>query len=130
MSSNNKIFTLEELKQNNGENGNKLWVLIDEKIYDVTEFNHPGGKEILMEDQENDRFDEFESIHSPAAKRQMEKYFIGTINSAKDKLKDTSYVETQLGDIDKKQSSNIVYLLGLIFLLIAAAVGYLKVLKK
>ena len=127
MTSNNKIITLEELKQNNGEDGNRLWVLIDGSIYDLTEFNHPGGKEILMEDQENDRFDEFESIHSPAAKRQMGKFLIGKIDTAKEKVKE----ETKTGiDTNKTQSSNIIYLMGLIFLLIAAAVVYLKILKK
>ena len=66
-----------ELLENDGQDGKKLWVLIHGKVYDVTNFKHPGGKEILMDEIGEDRGDEFESIHSPAAKRDMPKYLIG-----------------------------------------------------
>ena len=124
--SENKIITLEEFKKNNGEDGNKLWILIEGKVYDVTEFDHPGGKEILMEDQESDRFDEFESIHSPGAKRQMKKYLIGNIEGNKENVKE---VEKE-GNIKEKKGSNMSLIFALIFLLISAAVVYLKVLQK
>ena len=127
--SRNKIINQAELVKNNGENDNKLWVLIDGKVYDMTEFNHPGGKEILMEDQENDRFDEFESIHSPAAKRQMEKYLIGTIEGFEDK-KTEAPQDWLIKEKATKQASNNFVLIGIVFLLIAVAVVYLKVLKK
>jgi len=86
---------MSEFKKNNGEDGNKLWVLIDNKVYDVTDFSHPGGNEILMDDHGSDRFDEFESIHSPAAKKQMAKYLIGEIDSSND------------GENDKKENKKI-----------------------
>lgn len=124
-----RIITKSELVKNNGEEGNKLWVLIDGKVYDVTGFNHPGGIEILMEDQENDRFDEFESIHSPAAKRQMTKYLIGTIEGAE--VTENIVNEKPLeGQKAVSQGVNPLLIMGIVVLLIAAAVLYLKVLQK
>lgn len=76
-------ISMDELKQNNGEDGNKLWVLIAGNIYDVTNFKHPGGKEILLDEHGQDREDEFESIHSPATKTEMKKYLIGTLKVEK-----------------------------------------------
>jgi cytochrome b involved in lipid metabolism len=95
MDSKNKI-KMSEFKQNNGEVGNKLWVLIDNKVYDLTEFGHPGGNEILMDDHGIDRLDEFESIHSPAAKKQMVKFLIGEIDMSKDE-----------GDVEDKKTKQI-----------------------
>merc|ERR1711976_534941 len=55
--SGDRVFNKSELLQNDGEDGNKLWVLIQGKVYDVTDFKHPGGKEILMDDIGVDRYD-------------------------------------------------------------------------
>ena len=63
--------TRSEFIKNNGEDGNDLWVLINGKVYDVTNFKHPGGKEILMDDHGDDRYEEFESIHSAGAKKEL-----------------------------------------------------------
>lgn len=122
-----KVITKSELVQNNGENGNRLWVLIDGKVYDVTDFSHPGGSEILMEDQENDRFDEFESIHSPAAKRQMSQYLIGTIEGEERPI-GTKEVTTEEYKVPESSGNSIVYLAFLI-LLIAGVAGYMKFMK-
>lgn len=72
-----KKISKSELLLNNGEDGNKLWILIEGKVYDVTEFSHPGGIESLLDNHGEDRFDEFESIHSPAAKKELAKHLIG-----------------------------------------------------
>lgn len=72
-------ITREELLLNNGEDGNKLWVLIDGKVYDLTKFKHPGGRDVLLEELGEDRKDEFESIHSPAAKQEMKQYCVGVL---------------------------------------------------
>lgn len=44
------IFTLDELAENNGENGRPVWMSYGGVIYDVTDFieNHPGGSEKIM----------------------------------------------------------------------------------
>jgi cytochrome b involved in lipid metabolism len=82
--SNLKDITLEELKLNNGEGESNLWVLIDGQVYDVTNFDHPGGKEILRQKDllnYQDKFEEFEEVgHSPLAIKQMKKFLIGKLN--------------------------------------------------
>lgn len=93
---------MSEFKQNNGENGNRLWVLIDNKVYDLTDFSHPGGNEILMDDHGSDRIDEFESIHSPAAKRQMVKFLIGEIETSQNEGAVQDKNETKQAYTDKK----------------------------
>jgi len=77
----NTEYSLEELKENCGENGKRLWVLIDGKIYDVTDFNHPGGVNVYKEKIGEDRADDFEKAHSPYsnAPNERTKYFIGVL---------------------------------------------------
>lgn len=74
---------LNELKINNGKDGADLWVLVDGLVYDMTSYDHPGGKDILeQEDLDNyqDKFEEFEEAgHSPTAKKLMQKYLIGRL---------------------------------------------------
>lgn len=74
---------MDELKENNGEGGGKLWVLIDGKIYDLTDFDHPGGEECLKQQSiyyYKDKLEEFEEVgHSPAAVKMMKKYLIGKL---------------------------------------------------
>lgn len=42
-----KQFTdLNEIFEHNTKES--LWLLIDSKVYDVTNFKHPGGKQILL----------------------------------------------------------------------------------
>ena len=125
-----RVITKPELIENNGEDDNKLWVLIDGKVYDVTGFNHPGGQEILMEDQENDRFDEFESIHSPAAKRQLTNHLIGKIEGAEENVSNDKNISERVSAEKKEGGASPIVLVGVVFLLIAVAVVYLKVLQK
>jgi predicted heme/steroid binding protein len=44
-------YTLEQVAQNNGENGTPIWVSYGGMVYDVTGFiaNHPGGSEKIMQ---------------------------------------------------------------------------------
>jgi cytochrome b involved in lipid metabolism len=74
------VYTTEDLLRNDGEEGKRLWVLIDGKVYDVTEYKHPGGKELLLDDIGTDRKDEFNAIgHSPEALNIMKGFLIGTL---------------------------------------------------
>lgn len=73
------LYSIEQIKENDGKNGRKLWILINNYIYDVTEFSHPGGKEVLQDDHEIDRTEEFNSIHSKKAKELAEKFKIGAL---------------------------------------------------
>lgn len=74
-----KNYTLEQVKENNGMDNKPLWIIINGEVYDVTEFSHPGGKSALTDDHGEDRYDDFESIHSKGAKKDSLKYKIGKL---------------------------------------------------
>ena len=80
MSKNIKKITLEDLEKHKG--GENPWILIDGKVYDVTNFltKHPGGKEILIKNSGKDSTKEFMDIkHSEDAKKLLDTYFIGNL---------------------------------------------------
>lgn len=52
-----KEISIQQIKGNNGENGNPLWIVIDNKVYDVTKFNYPNGQK--LETKGEDRKEEF-----------------------------------------------------------------------
>ena len=55
-----------------------LWLLIDNKVYDVTNFKHPGGKQILLQNPGQDATTQFEDIsHSEKADELMKDLHIG-----------------------------------------------------
>lgn len=75
-------YTIEEIEENDGENGKKLWVIIGGKVYDVTSYKHPGGREMFEDGIGEDRKDEFDSIgHSPAEIEEMKRLHIGYVKS-------------------------------------------------
>ena len=54
------------------------WLLIDNKVFDVTEFKHPGGKSILRQNTGQDATVQFEDIgHTDKAFEDMEDLIIG-----------------------------------------------------
>mmetsp|Transcript_1516 Transcript_1516/g.4777 ORF Transcript_1516/g.4777 Transcript_1516/m.4777 type:complete len:129 (+) Transcript_1516:192-578(+) len=74
-----RSITLAEVEQH--VTYDDLWLVIDGKVYDVTEFmdDHPGGGEIMLNAAGKDGTDDFEDVgHSPAAREQLKKYEIGT----------------------------------------------------
>lgn len=94
-----KEYTMDELKENNGENGKPLWILLKGNIYDVTNFKHPGGKEVLTDDHGDDRWEEFNSIHSSGAKAQAKDYLVGKLIQTESK----SSQNTKSDKDDKKE---------------------------
>ena len=55
-----------------------LWLLIHNKVYDVSTFKHPGGNEILLQNAAMDATTQFEDInHSAKAHELMRKMYIG-----------------------------------------------------
>ena len=64
-----RAITLAEVEQH--VTYDDLWLVIDGKVYDVTEFmdDHPGGGEIMLNAAGKDGTDDFEDVgHSPAAR--------------------------------------------------------------
>ena len=80
---------MKELLFNNGEKGRPLWVMIHSKIYDVTKFRHPGGRSLLINDDNEiyeDKGIEFDSVnHSQEAIEEREKLCIGILHECEDK---------------------------------------------
>ena len=74
-------YSWEEIKKHNLEND--CWVVLEGKIYDVSEFlkKHPGGAKILLENAGRDATDIFQYInHSKAAIKLREDFLIGLVN--------------------------------------------------
>lgn len=77
-----KVISFENLKENNGKNGKPLWILIENHVYDITGYEHPGGLEVFDQDTNNysDLYEAFMDIgHSPSAERLMKSYLIGVL---------------------------------------------------
>ena len=77
-----KKFNLEELKLFDGKDGKRLYVLIHGKVYDVTDFDHPGGSEVFIYENNEiiDLGDAFDAEgHTKSAKNMMPKYYVGDI---------------------------------------------------
>ena len=78
-----KFTDLNEIFENNTKES--LWLLIDSKVYDVTNFKHPGGKQILLQNAGQDATTQFEDIsHSSKADEYMKDLYIGDFEPADD----------------------------------------------
>jgi len=128
-------ITIQELLDNNGENGKPLWCMIHNKIYDLTNFKHPGGRDVLENDETDDYVDkgrEFDSVgHPPAVNQQMKEFLIGELDKNSRIEKKSNKNNTQ-----PAQSSNSTpnssggFGFGVIFFVVAAiALGVAYVLR-
>ncbi|KAJ6561446.1 cytochrome b5-like heme/steroid binding domain-containing protein [Mycena vulgaris] len=73
-----KIVTLSELRANSTKD--KLYVLIHEKVYDVTKFldEHPGGDEVILAEASQDATEAFEDVgHSDEARELLPGMLVG-----------------------------------------------------
>ncbi|XP_076232337.1 cytochrome b5 [Calliopsis andreniformis] len=75
-------YTLKEVAQRNGREGTSTWIVIHDKVYDVTSYKnqHPGGGELIDEYAGQDAtfgFDDFG--HSSDASRMLKSYLIGEL---------------------------------------------------
>ncbi|XP_037032100.1 cytochrome b5 isoform X3 [Bradysia coprophila] len=75
-----KKYTFAEVKEHNKPSD--LWVVIHDKVYDVTKFlhEHPGGEEVLEESAGRNATKDFDDAdHSESAKEQLANYYLGDI---------------------------------------------------
>ncbi|KAH7909458.1 cytochrome b5-like heme/steroid binding domain-containing protein [Hygrophoropsis aurantiaca] len=73
-----KIITLEELQANSKKES--LYVLLHEKVYDVTKFidEHPGGDEVIFAEAGKDATEAFEDVgHSDEARELLPGMLVG-----------------------------------------------------
>ncbi|XP_053660847.1 cytochrome b5 [Anopheles marshallii] len=83
-----KQYSLAEVAQHNKPTD--LWMVIHEKVYDVTKFlhEHPGGEEVLIEWAGKEATAEFDDVgHSTDAKEQMKQFLVGELIEADRKKK-------------------------------------------
>ena len=78
-----KQYTMSEVAQHN--NAESAWIVIDKKIYDVTEFEtHPGTHKLLLKVAGQDRTKQFKSItngagHPSSAYELMQDMYVGDV---------------------------------------------------
>ncbi|KHJ49129.1 cytochrome b5-like Heme/Steroid binding domain protein [Trichuris suis] len=75
-----KTFTRSEVEAHNAKSS--TWLVIENKVYDVTPFleEHPGGIEVLLEHAGRDATEGFEDAgHSNDAKEIRERFLVGEI---------------------------------------------------
>ncbi|CAL7947978.1 unnamed protein product [Xylocopa violacea] len=74
-----KLYTRKEVAKH--ANNKDLWLIINNKVYDVSAFSsHPGGEEVLLEQGGQDCTEAFEDIgHSSDARELMQTFKIGEL---------------------------------------------------
>ncbi|XP_014666056.1 PREDICTED: cytochrome b5-like isoform X2 [Priapulus caudatus] len=94
-----KYYALKEVEEHNNEKS--LWVVIHNKVYDVTMFlaSHPGGEAVMLEQAGKIASEPFDDVgHSSDAKALKEEHYIGELATAdrvaNDKEKTPNYNET------------------------------------
>ncbi|KNC51265.1 cytochrome b5 [Thecamonas trahens ATCC 50062] len=78
-----KTFELAEVAEHN--TAEDCWIVIDNKVYDVTAFidDHPGGAEVLLDVAGEDGTDGFEDVgHSSEAVAMLKDYLVGDVDPA------------------------------------------------
>ncbi|XP_020802685.1 cytochrome b5 isoform X3 [Drosophila serrata] len=78
-----KEISLATVKEHNTPND--LWLIIENKVYDVTKFRleHPGGEDSLLDVAGRDGTKEFNDVgHSSEAREILKKYYIGNLAAA------------------------------------------------
>ncbi|XP_024875747.1 cytochrome b5-like isoform X2 [Temnothorax curvispinosus] len=76
-----KLFTRAEVAKHT-DTSQDTWIIIHNNVYNVTPFlnEHPGGEEVLLEQNGRDATEPFEDIgHSTDARQMMESYKIGEL---------------------------------------------------
>ena len=102
-----KTFTRAEVAKHN--NNLSLWLIIHNKVYDVTKFmeEHPGGEEVLLEMAGKEATEAFEDVgHSVDARDLMKQHYIGDIvKSEASETQETRLFPTNVQDSNKSGSS-------------------------
>ncbi|KAI6152350.1 cytochrome b5-like heme/steroid binding domain-containing protein [Pisolithus tinctorius] len=110
-----KVITLEEFQAHNTRDS--LYVLVHEKVYDVTKFidEHPGGDEVILTEAGKDATDAFEDVgHSDEARELLPGMLIGELD--KDgllKLKSPKPAPIPVVHDAVEKGSNMMYFLPL-----------------
>ncbi|KAJ6615643.1 cytochrome b5 [Mycena sp. CBHHK59/15] len=121
-----KTVTLAELRANSTKD--KLWVLVHEKVYDVTQFldEHPGGDEVILAEASQDATEAFEDVgHSDEARELLPGMLVGDFEKNSDLKLKSGTAAAQANRVSGavvEQSSSAMYWAPLA--LLAAWFGY------
>ncbi|XP_017880213.1 cytochrome b5-like [Ceratina calcarata] len=75
-------YSLKEVARQNGRDGAKCWLVIQDFVYDVTTYmkHHPGGSDLLEEYAGQDATRGFKDFgHSSDAKKKLKEFLIGEL---------------------------------------------------
>jgi len=115
-----KVVTLEQLKNNASKQS--LYILIHEKVYDVTQFidEHPGGDEVILAEAGIDATEAFEDVgHSDEARALLPGMLVGTFDKGSANLKlfdEKKETSNKSVDAAVQQGSNVMYFVPLALL--------------
>ncbi|KAF1355398.1 acyl-CoA dehydrogenase-like protein [Delphinella strobiligena] len=89
-----KTLTRAEVAKNNTEDS--LWMIIDSRVYDVTDFveGHPGGEAVLKQVAGADATEAFYNLHRQEVLQKYQSLVIGTIDGEKPQV-----IEQKPGDL-------------------------------
>ena len=79
LKSTNRVVSIEEVKKNNGKQGNRLFIIVNRKVYDITGFNHPAGMFVFENNQEDKKEGFLQVGHSKKARDILNSYYIGDL---------------------------------------------------
>ncbi|ODV60213.1 L-lactate dehydrogenase (cytochrome) [Ascoidea rubescens DSM 1968] len=102
--------SISEVKKH--DNANDCWVIVNNKIYDVTEFlpEHPGGQKIILKFAGKDCTKKFEQIHPPDT---LDKYlapekYLGEVEQNSDEEDEGEEEEEEELDEEEKQRLELI----------------------
>lgn len=74
-----KTYTMAQVNKHNSEES--AWIVVDGKVYDATPYldDHPGGAASIVMNAGGDATEDFNAIHSSAAHKMLEEYYIGEL---------------------------------------------------
>ena len=75
-----KIFTIEEVQKHNIKED--CYIIIDQYVYNMSNFNHPGGK-IIFDYAGKNATVIFHQLHNKKILKKFKKMIVGTIHQSK-----------------------------------------------
>ncbi|KAI0774126.1 cytochrome b5 [Fomes fomentarius] len=108
-----KLVTYAELKEHRTKDS--LYILLHEKVYDVTKFidEHPGGDEVILAEAARDSTEAFEDVgHSDEARALLKDMLVGDFEKTDElKTKGPSSSSSHSGAVNAavQQGSNAMY---------------------
>lgn len=101
-----KAFTRQQVEQHKPGDQGGVWLIVDNKVYDVTSFvdDHPGGKKVLLSAAGTDASEKFHQFHNRSVLEKVAKKFeIGTVKEGGDARANEATV-TQRSEDERKEA--------------------------